>query len=326
MWPRCWQSDHRSRNDLGVTSWTSADIPDQTGKTILVTGANSGLGFRSAQALARAGARVILACRNPTKAAEALTAVKNEATGAEPVSVSLDLADLASVSACVEEVGRFSEHLDVLMNNAGVMAIPRRETVDGFEAQFGTNHLGHFALTGRLLPLLLQAPAPRVVTTSSQAHRTGKMRWDDVQWRKRYRKWFAYGQSKLANLLFAFELDRRTRDKGTTLVSVAAHPGYAATHLQAVGPEMAGNNLMRRFTDIGNSLVAQSDTQGAWPQLYAATMGDVAGGTYYGPGGVFQMRGHPTLVRASRRARDAADAARLWTLSEQETSVTYPWP
>src|SRR5262249_40213345 len=154
-------------------------------------------------ALARAGARVILGCRNPTKAAEAVTEVKAEATGAEPFSVALDLADLASVTACAEEVGRSTDRLDVLMNNAGGMAIPRRETADGFEAQFGTNHLGHFALTGHLLPLLLQAPAPRVVTTSSQAGRIGEMRWDDVQSRKRYRKWLAYGQSKLANLLFA---------------------------------------------------------------------------------------------------------------------------
>jgi NAD(P)-dependent dehydrogenase (short-subunit alcohol dehydrogenase family) len=309
-----------------VTSWTSADIPDQTGKTVLVTGANSGLGLRSAQALAHAGAMVILGCRNPTKAAEALTEVKAEATGAEPFTVALDLADLASVAACAEAVGRSTDRLDVLMNNAGVMAIPRRETADGFEAQFGTNHLGHFALTAQLLPLLLQAPAPRVVTTSSQVHRAGKMRWDDVNGNRRYRKWSAYAQSKLANLLFAFELDRRARAADTSLGSVAAHPGYAATHLQAVGPEMTGNALMGRMTALGNRLVAQTDTQGAWPQLYAATMGDVVGGTYYGPGGAFQMRGHPKLVHASRRARRESDAARLWTLSEQDTGLTFPWP
>jgi len=309
-----------------VTSWTSTDIPDQTGKTVLVTGANSGLGLRSAQALASAGARVILACRNPAKAADALTEVKDAARGAEPVTVSLDLADLSSVAACADEVGREATQLDVLMNNAGVMAIPRRETADGFEAQFGTNHLGHFALTGRLLPLLLQAPAPRVVTTSSQGHRTGKMRWDDPHWRKSYGKWRAYGQSKLANLLFAFELDRRARAAKTSLVSVAAHPGYAATHLQAVGPEMTGNSFMARGAAITNRIFAQSDTQGAWPQLYAATMDDVGGGTYYGPGGAFEMRGHPKVVHPSRRARDEADAARLWTLSEQETDVTYAWP
>jgi NAD(P)-dependent dehydrogenase (short-subunit alcohol dehydrogenase family) len=308
-----------------VTSWTSADIPDQTGKTVLVTGANSGLGLRSAQAMARAGARVMLACRNPAKAADALTVVKDAARGADPVTVSLDLADLSSVAACAEEVGSQVAQLDVLMNNAGVMAIPHRETADGFEAQFGTNHLGHFALTGLLLPLLLQAPAPRAVTTSSQAHRTAKMRWDDPHWHDRYGKWRAYGQSKLANLLFAFELDRRARAARTALASVAAHPGYAATHLQAVGPEMSGNKLTARVMAFANKAVAQSDARGAWPQLYAATMDDVERGTYYGPGGAFEMRGHPELVQASRRARNETDAARLWTLSEQETGVTYTW-
>jgi NAD(P)-dependent dehydrogenase (short-subunit alcohol dehydrogenase family) len=309
-----------------VTSWTSADIPDQTGKTVLVTGANSGLGLRSAQAMARAGASVIIACRNPAKAAEALADVKDAARGAEPVAVSLDLADLSSVAACAEEVGGRATRLDVLMNNAGVMAIPRQETADGFEAQFGTNHLGHFALTGRLLPLLLQAPEPRVVTTSSQAHRIGKVRWDDPHRHDHYGKWRAYGQSKLANLLFAYELDRRARAARAPLVSVAAHPGYAATHLQAVGPEMSGNALMGRVMAFANRAVAQSDTQGAWPQLYAATMDDVEGGTYYGPGGAFQTRGHPKLVHASGRARNEADAVRLWTLSEEATGVTYTWP
>jgi NAD(P)-dependent dehydrogenase (short-subunit alcohol dehydrogenase family) len=309
-----------------VTSWTSSDIPDQTGKTALVTGANSGLGLRSAQALARAGAQVILGCRNPDKAADALTLVKADAKGAEPLYAALDLADLGSIEACAAEVGRHVDKLDILMNNAGVMAIPRRETADGFEAQFGTNHLGHYALTGRLLPSLLRAPAPRVVTTSSHVHRGGKMRWDDLHWRTSYRKWMAYGQSKLANLLFAFELDRRARDAGTALVSVGAHPGYAATHLQSVGPEMAGNSFMERATELTNKVFAQSDVQGAWPQLYAATMPDVEGGTYYGPGGVFEMRGSPKLAKTSAAARNEADAQRLWELSEHETGVVYSWP
>ncbi len=309
-----------------MTSWSSSDIPDQTGRTVLVTGANSGLGLRSAEALAQAGAQVLLGCRNPAKAAEALAAVKAEAKGAEPVYVEVDLASLESIESCAAEVGRHVDKLDVLMNNAGVMAIPRRETADGFEAQFGTNHLGHYALTGRFLPLLLRAPAPRVVTTSSLVHRSGKMRWDDPHWRKSYRKWMAYGQSKLANLLFAFELDRRARGADTALVSVGAHPGYAATHLQAVGPEMAGNPVMEWATTFGNKVFAQSDVQGAWPQLYAATMPDVEGGTYYGPGGVFEMHGHPTVAHPSGSARNAADARRLWELSEQETGVVYPWP
>jgi NAD(P)-dependent dehydrogenase (short-subunit alcohol dehydrogenase family) len=309
-----------------VSSWTSADIPDQTGKTILITGANSGLGLCSALALARAGAQVVLACRNPSKAEDALASVKAVAAGPAPLAVSLDLADLASVAACAEEMGQRVTALDVLMNNAGVMAIPRRETADGFEAQFGTNHLGHFALTGRLLRLLLAAPASRVVTTSSQAHRAGRIRWDDPNWHTSYRKWSAYGQSKLANLLFSFELDRRARAADTGLVSVAAHPGYAATHLQAVGPEMSGNKLMGRASDLANRVVAQPAEHGAWPQLYAATMNGVPGGSYWGPGGLFEVRGHPKLVSPKARARNEADAVRLWELSEKATGVVYAWP
>jgi NAD(P)-dependent dehydrogenase (short-subunit alcohol dehydrogenase family) len=281
--------------------------------------------LRSAEALAAAGARVLLACRNATKAAEALDTVNARAV-AEPASVvSLDLSDLSSIEAAAREVGERVGHLDVLMNNAGVMAIPLRRTADDFEMQFGTNHLGHFALTGRLLPLLLAADAPRVVTTSSQAHRIGKIRWDDVQWRNRYSKWGAYGQSKLANLLFAFELHRRATREGTALVSVAAHPGYASTHLQAAGPEMARSPLMARAMVLGNRILAQSDAEGALPQLYAATMPGVAGGEYYGPDGLFEMQGAPELVRTKAAARDVGAAERLWELSEKATGVTYDW-
>jgi NAD(P)-dependent dehydrogenase (short-subunit alcohol dehydrogenase family) len=211
------------------------------------------------------------------------------------------------------------------MNNAGVMAIPLRRTADDFEMQFGTNHLGHFAFTGRLLPLLLAADKPRVVSTSSQAHRIGKMRWDDLHWRKRYSKWMAYGQSKLANLLFTFELDRRAEREGTELLAAAAHPGYASTHLQAAGPEMAGSPLMERVMDFGNHLVAQSDADGALPQLYAATMPDVKGGEYYGPNGPFEMRGSPKKVSCAGAARDTNAAKRLWDISEQATGVTFNW-
>ena len=308
-----------------VSAWTAADIPDQNGRTVLVTGANSGLGLRSAQALARAGARVLLACRDPQKAAAALEAVEACATTAVPEVVSLDLADLSSVSAAADAVARRVDRLDVLMNNAGVMAIPLKRTADDFEMQFGTNHLGHFALTAWLLPLLLAADHPRVVTTSSQAHRIGRMRWDDLQWRERYSKWPAYGQSKLANLLFMFELDRRATQEGAGLTSVAAHPGYAATHLQAAGPEMAGSRLMGRTMDLGNRVFAQSDEQGALPQLYAATMPEVKGGDYYGPSGPFEMRGSPKKVNASRAARDRDAARRLWEISEEATGVTYHW-
>src|SRR3954454_11216999 len=181
-----------------MTKWNAADIPDQKGRTVLITGANSGLGLRSAEALARAGARVLLACRNPEKAAVALEAVEACATTAVPEVIALDLADLSSIAAAADAVAARVDHLDVLMNNAGVMAIPLRRTADDFEMQFGTNHLGHFALTGRLLPLLLAVDQPRVVTTSSQAHRIGKMRWDDLHWRKRYSKWLPCGQAKVA--------------------------------------------------------------------------------------------------------------------------------
>jgi NAD(P)-dependent dehydrogenase (short-subunit alcohol dehydrogenase family) len=306
-----------------VTKWTASDIPDQNGRTVLITGANSGLGFRSAEALAAAGARVLLACRNPDKAAVALDAVKDVATGAPPDVVSLDLADLDSVHACAKQVLADVDRLDVLMNNAGVMAIPLRRTAQGFEAQLGTNHLGHFALTGLLLPALLRADAGRVVNTSSQMHRVGSMRWDDLQWERRYMKWPAYGQSKLANLLFTFELDRRAKLAGTSVVSVAAHPGYAATHLQAVGPEMSGSSIMSRVMNAANRVMAQPDTMGALPQLFGATTPSVRGGEYFGPDGPFESRGFPTHVRASSAAMDTASAERLWNKSEQLTGVTF---
>jgi NAD(P)-dependent dehydrogenase (short-subunit alcohol dehydrogenase family) len=239
--------------------------------------------------------------------------------------VALDLSDLSSIEAAADVVATRVDRLDVLMNNAGVMAIPLQRTADDFEMQFGTNHLGHFALTGRLLPLLLAAESPRVVTTSSQAHRIGRMSWDDLHARSRYSKWPAYGQSKLANLLFMRELDRRAREHGSSLRSMAAHPGYASTHLQAVGAEMTGSRLSARTMELGNRIFAQSDAEGAWPQLYAATMPDVQGGEYYGPSGLFEMHGTPEKVSTSRRARNDADARRLWEVSEKETGVTYDW-
>jgi NAD(P)-dependent dehydrogenase (short-subunit alcohol dehydrogenase family) len=309
-----------------MAKWTVDDIPDQSGRTVVVTGANSGLGLRSAEALARHGARVLLACRNPDKAATALDDVRSLATGAPPEVVALDLADLASVRGAADDIAGRVDRLDTLMNNAGVMALPKRATTDGFEMQFGTNHFGHFALTGWLLPLLMKADAPRVVTVASQGHRMGRMRWDDFNWEHgHYSKWLAYGQSKLANLLFAFELDRRARAAGTSLVSVAAHPGYAATNLSSQGPQMTGNSVMGRLSTIGDRLVAQSDAMGALPQLYAATMPDVCGGEYFGPDGFFESRGHPKRVVANSAARREEDGRRLWEASEAATGVTYDW-
>jgi NAD(P)-dependent dehydrogenase (short-subunit alcohol dehydrogenase family) len=301
--------------------WTADDIPDQTGRTILITGANSGLGLRSAESLAAKGAKVLMACRNETKAKAARDDVAAVATGPEPQVVKLDLSDLASVRAAATEVDGSVDHIDVLMNNAGVMAIPLARTADGFEMQFGTNHLGHFALTGLLLPALRRAPSPRVISTSSTAHKIGRMRWDDLNWETgRYSKWLAYGQSKLSNLLFMHELDRRA---GGALLSAAAHPGYAATHLQAVGPDATGNRLMGTVFDGLNRVVAQSDRDGALPQLYAATMPDVSGGDYYGPDGPFEVRGGPKRVSHTGAAGNADAQRRLWEQSEALTGVTY---
>jgi len=290
-------------------------MPDQTGRTILVTGANSGLGVRSAEALAAKGAHVVMACRNEAKAEAARRSVADAASGPEPTVVRLDLADLGQVREAAKEVAATVERLDVLMNNAGVMAIPRSLTAEGHEMQFGTNHLGHFALTGLLLPLLLQAPAPRVVTTSSNAHKVGRMNWDDLDSEKGYGKWKAYSQSKLANLLFMYELDRRAEEAGSELVSAGAHPGYAATNLT----DRPGKRFWNTLAAIGDKIFAQSDAQGALPQLYAATMPDVTGSDYWGPAGFREMRGAPTRVKSTARARDEADASGLWQISERRT-------
>ena len=312
-----------------MSRWTAADIPDQTGRTVLVTGATSGLGLRSAEALAAAGARVLLAARNPVKASTALEQVRARARagGVEPEVVSMDLADLASVDSAAADVAARVDRLDLLLNNAGVMALPLRRTAQGFELQLGTNHLGHFALTGRLLGVLHRAPAPRVVTVSSNAHKPGRIRWDDPNWESgRYLRWPAYFQSKLANLLFTSELSRQAAEHGSALLAAAAHPGYARTHLSSAGPEMSGNKVMQRLTGLSDRLFGQSDEMGALPQLYVSTMDDVAPNDYWGPDGPFESRGHPERVARTKRALDAADARRLWHLSEALTGVAYTWP
>lgn len=285
--------------------WTARDIADQTGRTFVVTGANSGLGAVAATALGAAGATVILACRNVDKAAPVAAKIGDNAQVRR-----LDLADLASVREFAEGV----DTVDVLINNAGVMAVPKSTTADGFEAQFGTNHLGHFALTG----LLLDRITDRVVTMSSQAHRMGTINLDDPNWRhRRYSRWPAYGQSKLANLLFAYELDRRLSAAGSTVKSLAAHPGYASTGLQG-----HTQSIWDRVMDVGN-LFAQSAEMGALPELYAATVPDLPSGSYIGPDGPFEQRGHPKLVESNRKSHDRAVAASLWGESERLTGVTY---
>ncbi len=296
-----------------MTRWTPSDMPDLSGRTALVTGANSGLGYATALELARHGARVLLACRNPVRAEQALQRLRTE--GAAGELVELDLSSLASVAAAAADIGSRLASLDLLVLNAGVMAPPRTLTQDGFELQLGTNHLGHFALAARLLPLLLAAPAPRVVSVSSGAHRMGRVAFDDLMGERSYGRWSAYGQSKLANLLFIRELDRRF---GNSLTAAAAHPGYAATDLQTG----QGQPLMELVMRCGNATIAQSAAQGAWPSLYAATAPDVRGGEYFGPG-LLELRGHPTRAGRSRAAQDDAVAARLWQVSEQLTGVPF---
>ena len=304
--------------------WTADELPDLSGRTALVTGANSGIGLRAAEALAAAGARVLMGCRDPSKAARALADLLDAHPDAEAEVIQLDLADLAAVERTAEEVSEMSGPLDLLINNAGVMAPPRMQTADGFELHLGTNHLGHFALTGRLLPKLLAADAARVVNVSSTAHRQGKMDFDDLNWERGYSRWPAYGRSKLANLLFTFELDRRLRDGDQRTIAVACHPGYSATNLQSAGPgEGTLGLVLKPVMKVTNVFLAQSDEMGALPTLYAATAPAVEGGDYIGPDGIAEARGHPTKVGCSSRARDVDDAARLWEASIELTGVDF---
>ncbi len=308
---------------INDTKWTAADVPEQSGRVAVVTGANSGLGSETALGLAAKGAHVVLACRDAAKAQSALVVIRTRCPLASIEVLALDLASLASIRAFADAVGTRHARLDLLCNNAGVMAIPQRRTADGFEMQLGTNHLGHFALTGLLLPQLLATPKSRVVSVSSSAHRPGRIHWDDLQLERSYGKWHAYAQSKLANLLFAFELDRRLRKAGASVISVAAHPGYAATNLQAVGARMEGARISEKIFALGNKLFAQSAAMGALPTLYAATAAAVQGGDYFGPDGFSEMWGHPRKVGSTARSKDLADAARLWELSEKLTDVRF---
>lgn len=303
--------------------WTTHDIPDLTDRTFVVTGANSGIGYEAARALLRKGGTVVLACRNLEKAEVALSKIRETQPKAKAQIIRLDLSSLKSVKEFADEFKEQHESLDVLINNAGVMALPRTETADGFEMQIGTNHLGHFALTGHLLERLLKGKHARVVTVSSQAHRVGRINFNDLMGKRRYNKVNAYGQAKLANLLFTHELQRRLENVGADVIATACHPGYAATNLQGVGARMEGNKLLERITQIGNSIIAQSAEDGALPTLYAATASGVRGGDYFGPAGAFEMTGPPKRIRPSRRARDADTAARLWGVSEDLTKVRY---
>ncbi len=302
-----------------MTTWTADEIPDQSGRTAIVTGGSSGLGRIVARVLAKRGATVIIASRDNTKSAEAERAITTAFPSSTIEAERLDLGDLSSIRAFADRIRAAHNHIDLLINNAGVMAAPYRRTADGFELQFGTNHLGHFALTGLLLSLLYRQPDARVVTVSSNNHKGAQMRFDDLQGERRYSRWGAYGQSKLANLLFAFELDRRLRGAQWSLISAAAHPGYSATNLQLSGPPLYERLAMR----ITNRLVAQPAEMGALPLLYAATSPNLQGGSYVGPDGAREMRGHPVLVKANARAYEEEAARRLWDISERLTGVRY---
>ena len=295
--------------------WTSDDVPGQQGRLAVVTGANTGLGFETARVLAARGASVVLAVRDTDKGKRAAARIAGTAPGADVTVQPLDLASLESVRAAAGELRARHPRIDLLVNNAGVMFPPRQATRDGFELQFGTNHLGHFALTGLLLEQMLPVPGSRVVTVSSLAHRIGaRINFDDLQAERSYRRVAAYSQSKLANLMFTYELQRRLSGAGTT-IAVAAHPGLAATELSRYTPAIVA---------FSYALVSQHAAMGALPVLRAATDPGVAGGQYYGPRGFFGARGYPTLAHSSRRSRDTAVQRRLWAVSEELTGVTFP--
>jgi NAD(P)-dependent dehydrogenase (short-subunit alcohol dehydrogenase family) len=314
-----------------TASWTAEDMPACTDTTVLVTGANSGLGFEATKAFAAKGATVIMACRSLERGEQAahdindqLGAAGTGSTGGRLDVRHCDLASLESVRSFAEGVRADYDTLDILCNNAGVMAIPRAETDDGFEMQLGVNHLGHFALTGLLLELLLAADGDtRIVTHSSGAHTAGEVDFDDLQREESYGKWEAYGQSKLANLLFAYELQRRLEAADVDVKSVACHPGYADTNLQYRGPKEADSRLRYGLMKVANTLFGQPAEQGALPLLYAATAPGVLGGAYYGPGGLLNMRGAPERQESNAASQDRADTERLWTVSEELTGVSY---
>lgn len=303
--------------------WTRDDIPDQSGRIILLTGGNSGLGLEAALGLARKGARVIATTRSMERAREVADRIAAESGEGTVEFEQLDLADLASVRALADRILERGQGVDVLVNNAGIMAVPdRRTTADGFELQLGTNYLGHFALTGLLLPTLLARPGARVVSITSYDAAFGKIRFDDLQWEAKYNPWSAYSQSKLATMLFALELDRRVRARSLDLVSVAAHPGLARTNLQYAGPTL-GRKSMQTAGARATRFMYQPPEKGVLSALYAATAPDVTGGTLYGPGGRSHLRGDPKQAKPSKRALDEEAARRLWDVSEELTGVGF---
>jgi NAD(P)-dependent dehydrogenase (short-subunit alcohol dehydrogenase family) len=304
-----------------MSKWTPQQMPSQQERLAIVTGANSGIGYQTARYLARAGATVILACRSAAKGEAARARIVAENAAAKIEVRALDVADLDSVRRFAAEFLSEGKPLDLLINNAGVMAIPeRRTTPQGFEMQFGTNHLGHFALTGLLLPALLRQPKSRVVTVASIAHKGGKLNFDDLNGERGYDPRGAYQQSKLANLVFGLEFDRRLRAHSANTTSVIAHPGVAVTNIISNG---MGTGMKGRVVGALLPLVAQSDDRGSWPLVYAATSSEVHGGGYYGPDGIAEIKGMPVEVKPKPQALDPAAAKRLWDVSETLTGVRY---
>jgi NAD(P)-dependent dehydrogenase (short-subunit alcohol dehydrogenase family) len=305
-----------------MTDWTIADIPSQDGRTAIITGATGGLGFETALALAGAGATVVLTGRNDVKGRQAIEKIRGQFPNAPISYEALDLANLASVADFATRFAAAHASLDLLINNAGVMALPKRQTTaDGFEMQFGINYLGHYALTARLLPLLRRGHQLRVVNLSSMAHRSGRIDFDDLQGAKSYNPFKAYCQSKLAMLIFALELQRRSDAAGWGLMSNAAHPGFARTDLMANGPGTEG--LMGLFGKILQPFASHSAAAGALPTLFAATSPAAKAGGYYGPNGFYEMKGSPSPAKIMPRAKDAAVNARLWDVSAALTGVTF---
>ena len=304
-----------------MAQWTTDDIPNLQGKTAIVTGANSGLGLETTRALAARGAHVIMACRSLAKGQEVQTEIAASLPGASLELAQLDLASLASVRDFAASFQQSHERLDLLFNNAGIMAIPRSETADGFETQLGTNHLGHFALTGLLLPTLLATLNSRVITTTSIARSAGRIKLDDLQRQRSYGRWEAYGQSKRANLLFAFELQTRLTALGASAISVAAHPGASGTNLQSTSARLSNARIESLLYAIAWPLISQSALMGALPQLYAGTAEQISGGELVGPSG--GMRGYPKVDRRARKEYDRSMAAHLWEESVKLTGVDY---
>jgi NAD(P)-dependent dehydrogenase (short-subunit alcohol dehydrogenase family) len=303
-------------------SWDVEDIREYEDKIVVITGANSGLGFSATKILAEHGAKVVMACRSPNKAKEAKLEINEELVDGDLEVMELDLSSLESVESFAEEFKERYDSLDILCNNAGLMALPRRETEDGFEMQLGVNHLGHFALTAHLIDMIIDSNG-RVVNQSSMAHEDSEIDFDDLMGEKNYSKWDAYGQSKLANVLFSYELDRRLKEKDIDVESVGCHPGVSDTNLFKIGPKMEHSKLKLYFGKIFSKVLGQSPDKGCLPMVYAATSKDIEGGEYIGPNGFKKIRGYPEKQESSKTSHNREDAKELWERSEELTDVKF---